>query len=126
MKSKAYWIVTGLVALAMTGSGVVDLMASESVLAVLRHLGYPDYLAKMLGAAKIAGVLALLAPVPRWVREWAYAGFVFDLGGAVISHVIVGDAIAPTASPAALLALVVASYVLWRRRLAAMDPSAAA
>ena len=51
MKSKlnlAYWIVTGLVALAMTASGVMDVMASEEVLAVLRRLGYPDYLAKVI------------------------------------------------------------------------------
>ena len=48
----------------------------------LVHLGYPVYLLKFLGAAKKLGVLAIVTGKFPAFKEWAYAGFAFDLLGA--------------------------------------------
>ena len=70
----------------MTGSALLFLSGTPKVVLSLAALGYPGYLAKLLGAAKLMGVAALWLPVPKTLREWAYAGFVFNLAGAVVSH----------------------------------------
>ena len=58
---------------------------------MFRHLGYPTYLLPFVGTAKILGVAAVLFPGFGRVKEWAYAGLVFDLTGALHSHLSVGD-----------------------------------
>lgn len=111
-KHLAYWITTGLVAFAFAFGGAMDLARSEELMKGLAHLGYPAYLATLLGVWKLLGAAAVLAPrLPR-VKEWAYAGMAFDLTGAAISHAAVGDAAGEIATPLVLLALVVASYAL--------------
>jgi hypothetical protein len=69
----------------------------------------------IIGTAKLLGALALLVPVtPRTLRDWAYAGFVFNLLGAVASHVGAGDPIGDTLAPLMPLTILLASYALWR------------
>jgi hypothetical protein len=59
----------------------------------------------------------VLAPGFRRLKEWAYAGLVFDLIGAVYSHLSVGDPPSAWSFPIVGLILVVGSYLLYRRRL---------
>ena len=108
-----YWLTTGLLAAAFMAGGVFDLSQSPQVVEGLRHLGYPAYFATILGAWKVLGALALVAPgLPR-LKEWAYAGIFFDLSSAAISHVVVHDG-ADKVFPSVLL-LVFAS-VSWALR----------
>lgn len=102
---------TGLFALMMGAGGVVDILRPPNVRALIEHLGYPPYFPLILGPAKILGVIALLAPVPPRVREWAYAGFAIDLVAALISHLAVGDGPRELAPAVAGLGLLVASYL---------------
>lgn len=105
-------ITTGLFSLLMFGSGLALLTSRPQAVRALVLLGYPAYLPPLLGFAKIAGVLALVVPkIPPRVREWAYAGFAFDLIGAVYSHARGGGSPVP-----AFLAgvLVATSYGLRR------------
>jgi hypothetical protein len=44
-----------------------------------------------LGTAKILGVIAVLVPGAGRLKEWAYAGLIFDITGALYSHLSVGD-----------------------------------
>lgn len=107
-----YWATTGLVAFAFAFGGVMDLARPPEVMAGIEALGYPAYFALIIGVWKVLGAAALLAPrLPR-LKEWAYAGMVFDLTGAAASHAAVGDPAAKVIVPLVLLALVVASYVL--------------
>lgn len=115
-KSLVYWIPTVLLALLMGVGGVFDIIAGPQVAAVLQHLGYPLYFGRLLGVAKLLGVVAIVAPLPRITREWAYAGFTFDLVAAIVSHVAVGAAVGDLVAPVVGLALVAASYTGWRRR----------
>jgi len=67
--SRAYWNTWSLVTSRFWRDARVVLRPAAA------RLGYPDYFLTMLGVAKLLSVVALLAPVPRWLREWAYAGF---------------------------------------------------
>jgi hypothetical protein len=111
-KTIGYWIITGLVALAFLGGGLADLSGAPSITATMSHLGYPAYLAQILGTWKVLAVLALLAPGFPRLKEWAYAGMFFDLSGAALSHGITGDGAAAVMTPLVLIALVVASWAL--------------
>jgi hypothetical protein len=74
--------------------------------------------AKLLGAAKLCGVAALWLPAPKTLREWAYAGFVFDLLGAVASHLASPGSRLHAVQAAVLLVPLLLSYLL-RHRAAA-------
>lgn len=111
-KTIGYWVVTALAALAVASGGAFDLARGEQVRAILAHLGYPLYFAALIGAWKVLGALAILAPgLPR-LKEWAYAGIFFDLTGAAISHGSVGDPPVRWLTPLAILVLVMASWAL--------------
>jgi hypothetical protein len=90
------------------------LVAPPRLLEAMAPLGYPRYFFALLGAAKLLGAAALLAP--RWptLREWAYAGFTFDLLFGAASHLATGGA-SHVPQPLLVLGLLAASYVLRRR-----------
>jgi hypothetical protein len=108
----AYWATTGLLALALAAGGIMDLTLAPELAASLEGLGYPLYLAAILGVWKLLGAAAIVAPKMPIVKEWAYAGITFDLTGAVASHALVGDPIGKILPPLLLLALAAASYLL--------------
>ena len=115
MSSKTlYWIVTGLTATFMSLASVPDILRNPQALSIFMHLGYPTYLLPFLGTAKILGIVAILVPGAGRLREWAFAGLIFDLLGALYSHLSMGDS--PTAwMPAVIgLCLVGASYFVYR------------
>jgi hypothetical protein len=78
----------------------------------MAHLGYPAYFATILGIWKLLGAIVVLVPGFGRVKEWAYAGMVFDLTGASASHAISGDPAGNVLTPLVILAIVVASYLL--------------
>ncbi|MGG0845178.1 DoxX family protein [Peribacillus simplex] len=86
-----YWIFTGLLAALMVLGSIPDIMSVPDAVALFNHLGYPTYLLPFLGIAKLLGVVAILIPGFPRIKEWAYAGFVFDLTGAMYSSISVGD-----------------------------------
>lgn len=87
-----YWVVTVLLAVPLMGGGVMDLIAPPDVAAGFEKLGYPLYLPALLGVAKILATIAILAPKFPRLKEWAYAGVVFDLIGAIYSHIMSNEA----------------------------------
>ena len=111
-RNVSYWITTGLVALAFAFGGVADLARSPDMIAGMAHLGYPAYLAGLLGVWKLLGAGAILAPGTARLKEWAYAGMLFDLTGAAYSHASSGDPVGKILTPLIILGLVVASWAL--------------
>ncbi len=108
----AYWTTTILIAFAFLTGGVAYLSGADFAVAGLAELGYPAYFVIILGAWKFLGGLAILAPrLPR-LKEWAYAGIVFDLTGAALSHGAVGHPAADVIVPLAFLGIAATSWAL--------------
>jgi uncharacterized membrane protein YphA (DoxX/SURF4 family) len=111
------WTVTGLMAGFMLLSAIPDVLRIPAALDIMNHLGYPPYLLLFLGTAKTLGVLAVLLPgIPR-IKEWAFAGLIFDVSGALYSHLSVGDPPTGWAPAVVGLLLVGGSYVAYRMRV---------
>ena len=86
-----YYILTALLSALMLFSAYGSLKGGPDVDAMMSHLGYPMYVLTMLSYFKILGVIAIWQTKFPNLREWAYAGFFFDMLGAGISFVAVGD-----------------------------------
>lgn len=108
----AYWLVTGLFCAVLGFSGVAHFTHLEPMVEAMTRLGYPLYFMTILGSAKLLGIAALLAPGRPLLKEWAYAGFSFNLLGATASHAFAGDPPSDTVRPAIVLVLCAASYLL--------------
>ncbi len=112
LKTSAYWLTTGLLALDFTVGGAFQLLRPPQVMAAMTHLGYPGYFVAMLGVWKILGGVALVVPGFPRLKEWAYAGIFFDITSAVVSILAVGDGFASATLPLVFLLLTVASWSL--------------
>lgn len=120
MKAKAmlYWTTTSLIALETFLGGVMDLTHGRAgvvrgpfVTEVVTSLGYPVYVLAVIGVFKIPGAVTIVIPGFLRLKEWAYAGIVCELCGAIGSHAACGnwgDLIAPLS----LLGLAIASWAL--------------
>ena len=92
-KTIGYWTVTLLISFELVNGALWDLnlLNKGYVYNTLAHLGYPEYLAAILGVSKLAATVAFLVPGLRLLKEWAYAGIVILFSAAFISHLLVGD-----------------------------------
>ena len=109
-----YWIVTGLICFELVHGALWDLnwLNQGYVDGVLRHLGYPLYLAALLGICKLGATLVLLVPGLLRLKEWAYSGLAILFFGAFVSHTLVGDGPAQSIWSLLFGLLVVGSWVL--------------
>lgn len=118
-KTLAFTATTALFALGMMPGAIMNIVQPDFVLEMTEVLGIPAALLTLMGVWKLLGLTALAAPgLDRvlgsrldQVREWAYAGFFFDLSGAAYLHGAAGDY--PGVAPSlVLLGVLVASYLL--------------
>jgi uncharacterized membrane protein YphA (DoxX/SURF4 family) len=108
----AFWVTTIFGPASFVIGGYLHLTRDPQVMATLAHLGYPVYFATIMGVWKLLGAIAIVVPgLPR-LKEWAYAGFFFDLTGAAATRAFVGDSAADILAPLVFLALVAASWAL--------------
>ena len=109
----AYWVTTALVVFELALGGVWDVLRVSQVRGLIERLGYPLYFLVILGIWKLLGAVALVIPRFPRLKEWAYAGVIFDLTGAVASLSASGliDA-GTTAYPIAMMGVTVASWAL--------------
>ncbi len=107
-----YWIATGLLAAGMVMSSVLYLGKSEEMVTNFTSIGYPMFMLGMLGVAKLLGGIALLAPAPERLKEWAYAGFTFVFIGAAWTHVVTGTS---WIAPVIALVVLAVSYIFYSR-----------
>ena len=111
-RTLAYWITTGLFCAVLGFSGFGHLTHLEAFVEIMTGLGYPQYFMTIIGTWMLLGVATLLAPRLPLLKEWAYAGFTFNLIGATASHVFAGDPLGETIRPSVVLAIGAASYLL--------------
>ena len=112
LRNIAYWATTLLGPASFVIGGVLNLSQSEQVAETMHHLGYPLYFASILGFWKLAGAIAIVAPGFPRLKEWAYAGFFFNLTAAAASQAATGASAADVVAPLVFLALVMASWAL--------------
>src|SRR6267154_4678415 len=91
IKTIAYWVTTIFGPASFIVGGVLFLTHNEQIAKTLTHLGYPIYFASILGFWKALGAIAVVVPGFPRLKEWAYAGFFFDLTSAAVSRIFVGD-----------------------------------
>lgn len=94
----------------MLGSAGMYLINHSMVADLFKQLGYPSYLVYPLAIAKVLGVIAVLTKKSRILKEWAYAGFFFDLLLAAAAHYFSG--VPSPLLPVGALILLLASYAM--------------
>ena len=105
-----YWGSTTVFSLMMVFSAY-QYLTSPEMEGAFTHLGFPAYFRVELAIAKFLGAAALLLPVSARLKEWAYAGFTFNLISAVVAHAALGDPAKYTLMPVVFLAVLSVSYV---------------
>jgi hypothetical protein len=122
----AFWATTAVLEFVLLSGGFGELTHQWSTPETVQILGYPAYVLTILGLAKLLGGVAILAPrVPSVLKEWAYAGVVFNMLGAAASHAFSSD-FGPFAFhivvPTLLAVLAVASSALRPRTSTSRTP----
>ena len=107
-----YWIATALLCGIMLFSAIMYLTKYEMVKGFFEQLGHPTYLIYPLALVKILGVIAIVSRKIDWLKEWAYAGFFFDMTLATAAHYFAGHGFGLSAIGIGLLII---SYGLEKR-----------
>ena len=114
-----YWIFTGLFAALMLFSAVPDALVVPDAVTFMVKLGYPVYIIRFLGIAKVLGVVAILIPGFPRLKEWAYAGLFFDLIGATYSIIAIGTPASGWGLMSIWFVMLFGSYIFYHKKLAA-------
>jgi hypothetical protein len=94
-----YWVITLILATECLMGGVMGALRLPPFIGIIRHLGYPAYFMTILGVWYVLAGVALLVPRFDRLKEWAYAGLVFNYTGAAASHLAVGDGAGTLVAP---------------------------
>jgi len=111
-KSIVYRIANGLAALAFAIPGGALLLHIPHFVEEMAHLGYPSYFLAFLGTWKILGAATIVAPRFPRLKEWAYAGMMFDIVGAIVSRLASGDSPIVLVVPFIIACAVAVSWAL--------------
>jgi uncharacterized membrane protein YphA (DoxX/SURF4 family) len=111
-KTIAYWATTGFLVFNILSGGLAELAQRPDNVDGMVQLGYPIYFMLLLGVWKVLGSIALVVPRFPRLKEWAYAGIVFNMTGAAISHAVVGDAAWHVVYTSFVAVLAIASWAL--------------
>ena len=109
-----YFTVTGLFSVLILIGVSQYFFNYEMAAEMFTNIKFPTYLIYGMGVAKLLGVLAIWFSKSDLVKEWAYAGFVFNMILAISAHVNVGDG--EFLGSLIALILVITSYVFFRKR----------
>jgi DoxX-like protein len=107
-----YWIITAILSFCIFFGGLAQALQVKDVLQGFKPLGYPAYFISIIGIWKVLGVIAILIPKFKLLKEWAYAGIFFTMTGAVISHIASHDVSAQIIAPVLLAVFTLLSWYL--------------
>jgi len=93
MKTKKiiYYIATGLLSLLMLFSASMYFFNNGEVQGMFTNFGYPTYIIYPLAVAKLLGLVAIWQNKSQALKEWAYAGFFYDIVLAFFAHYMISD-----------------------------------
>jgi len=109
----AHYVSTGLLTALMLMSAGMYIFNHTEIAKTFLGLGFPDWLLYPLATAKILGLLALWFSKSDSLKEWAYAGFVFNALLAFGAHISVNDG--EFAGALMALVFVIVSYGTWKK-----------
>lgn len=112
IRTIVFWFFTVILAQELLAGSIWALLRNPFDREQLRHLGYPLYMLFILGAWKLGGGVVILLPRFQRLKEWAYAGAIFDFSGATTSHLFLGDGPQTWVYPALLVAVTLVSWAL--------------
>ena len=104
-----YWIATGLLSALFVAGGLMYLLNYPRAAGFFTNLGFPTWIIYPLAILKFAGVITILSRKSLFLKELAYAGFLYDALLALVAHVVVQDG---EAMPAVLSLVFI--MVSWR------------
>jgi len=107
-----YWIITVVLSFCIFSGGLAQAMQVKGVLEGFKPLGYPTYFISLIGVWKMLGIIAILIPNFKLLKEWAYAGIFFVMSGAVISHIASSNVSIQIIAPVVLAVFTVLSWYL--------------
>ena len=107
-----YWIITGILSFCIFFGGLTQALQLKQTIQGFKPLGYPIYFIALIGTWKMLGVIAILVPGFKLLKEWAYAGIFFTMTGAVVSHIASNDIKVQIIAPFVLAVFAVLSWYL--------------
>ncbi|MDB5154828.1 MAG: hypothetical protein JWR54_3579 [Mucilaginibacter sp.] len=107
-----YWIFTAILSFCIFSGGLAQAVQVNGVVQGFKPLGYPNYFISLIGVWKVLGVIAILIPKFKLLKEWAYAGIFFAMSGAVVSHFASNDVSVQIIAPFLLAVFTVLSWYL--------------
>ncbi|GEQ84908.1 hypothetical protein ULMS_04160 [Patiriisocius marinistellae] len=91
-----YWVSTALMCAMFLFSAGMYFVNTEMIEGFFESFNYPTYIVIPLAIAKVLGVIMVLWRGSKWITEWAYAGFFFDVVLAFFAHQQAGDDVTQT------------------------------
>ncbi|GAB5565275.1 MAG: hypothetical protein Wins2KO_23380 [Winogradskyella sp.] len=93
VKRIIYWVFTGILCGIMLFSATMYFSKTEMVKGFFEDFNFPTYIVIPLAVLKVLGVFIVLFRPSKWLTEWVYAGFFFNLVLATAAHHHAGDGI---------------------------------
>jgi hypothetical protein len=113
-----YWVLAGIFAFSILGGAIPSALSlNYAVEHFTKVLGYPAYFLPFTGIAKLLGLVGLFIPGYPRIKEWVYAGFVYDLTGAVYSSLCIGGTVNYWFPLFFTLVLLIGSYICYHKIL---------
>ena len=86
-----YWTATGIMSFMFIAGGLMYIFNYEHPHGHFINLGFPVWLIYPLAVLKILGVIAILTRKSIFLKELAYAGFLYDALLAFVAHIMIND-----------------------------------
>lgn len=86
IKQIFYWLTTAILCGIMLFSAFMYFTKTEMVKSFFESFNYPTYIVIPLAVLKVLGAIMVIWRSNKWLTEWAYAGFFFDLVLATAAH----------------------------------------
>lgn len=86
-----YWIATGVICFLFGSGALMYIFNYDYAHGFFVSLGFPTWIIYPLAVLKLLGPIAILTRKSLFLKELAYAGFLYDAILAVAAHVMVGD-----------------------------------
>ncbi|WP_299115025.1 DoxX family protein [uncultured Winogradskyella sp.] len=92
-KQILYWLSTAVLCGIFLYSAFLYFTKTEAIKGFFESFNYPTYIVIPLAILKVLGVVIVLWRPSKWLTEWVYAGFFFDLILATAAHHYAGHGI---------------------------------